>query len=173
MNIQLPKYINPKAKTSVYIDAANMFYSQKTMSFKINYQKLYRFIATSFNMRLISYYTGYDPQNEKQLKFLAKLEGFGYRVVSKPIKRINSKRKRVDKANVDVELAIDAVLECDSYNNFIIASGDSDFGYLLQVLKQKSKNILVMSSRGHISKELRQLSDVYIPLEKLKSEIAV
>ncbi|HRN70994.1 MAG TPA: NYN domain-containing protein [Candidatus Woesebacteria bacterium] len=173
MNIQLPEHINPKAKTAVYIDAANMFYSQKTINFRINYEKLYTFFDSTFNIRTISYYTGYDPKNKNQLKFLAKLEIFGYRVISKPVKQINSKDKRIDKANVDVELAIDTILEHDSYKNFIIASGDSDFGYLLQVLKQKKKDIIVLSARGHISKELRQLSDLFIPIEKLRSKISV
>lgn len=173
MKLKLPKHINPKNKTEIYIDAANMFYSQKTMRFKIDYQKLYAFLDKAFNVRSVIYYTGYDPENVNQLKFLSKLEEFGYKVVRKPIKHINSGHKRIDKANVDVELAIDAVIDCELYTNFILASGDSDFRYLLEVLKEKGKNILVLSSRGHISRELRQLSDSYIPMEKLKKDIGV
>lgn len=169
----MPKYINPKAKTNIYIDAANMFYSQKTIDFKIDYKKLFNFFERSFALHSISYYTGYDPSNLEQLKFLAKLEELNYKVISKPIKRICSRnKKRIDKANVDVELAIDAVMDMGSYKNIILASGDSDFGYLFEILKRNKKNLIVLSARGHISRELRQLSDVYIPLERLKGIIS-
>lgn len=167
----IPKYINPKLKTGVYIDAANIFYASQTLNYKIDFEKLINFFDKKFNVRQVSYYTGYDPENKGQLKFLAKLDEFGYRVIRKPVKRINTSKKTIEKANVDVELAIDAIEEADLYENIILASGDSDFGYLVKTLKEKGKTVIVLSARGHISRELIQLSDYYLPLEKLENEI--
>lgn len=158
-------------KTSVYIDAANMFYSYKTTRYKIDYKKLYAYFSSQFNLRKISYYTGFDTDNEKQLKFLAKLEKFGFDVIRKPVKLIKTDKNILQKANVDVELAIDAILNMHSYENIILASGDSDFAYLIEVLKNQKKNVIVLSSRGHISKELIKLSDKFITLEELKADL--
>ena len=37
------KNLKLKGKTAVFIDAANMFYAQKTIGFKIDYKKLKRY----------------------------------------------------------------------------------------------------------------------------------
>ena len=52
-----------------------------------------------------------------------------------------------------------------------MVSGDSDFAYLLEMLKRKGKKLIVISARGHISKELIINSDYYVPLESLKEKI--
>lgn len=161
-----------KGKTAVFIDAANIFYASKTLKFRLDFSRLIQFFKINLNIRQISYYTGYDPDNKGQLKFLAKLEAFGYYVVRKPVKKIKAKGKLVEKANVDVELAIDALEESLSYKNIILVSGDSDFAYLVKKLKLRGKNIIVISARGHISKELIQLADYYLPLERLEDEIS-
>ena len=94
--------------------------------------------------------------------FKHKLEKIGYKVIRKPL----------DKANVDVELAIDAILERESYNTLILASGDSDYSYLVEILKKIGKYIIVLSARGHISKELARGANEFISLESLKEEIS-
>ncbi len=151
---QPTKKMVEKQKAHVYIDAANMFYSQKTIGFEVDYKKFFKFLFEKYNAKKINYYTGYNPENIKQLKFLAKLETFGYRVIRKPIKIIKTKKKIIEKANVDVELTIDAMQEKNQYDTVVLASGD-----------------IVISARGHISKELINLTDYYLPLEKIKKEI--
>lgn len=161
-----------KGKTAVYIDAANIFYASKTLKYQIDFKKLIKYFGDNFNVDKIFYYTGFDPQNNKQIKFLDKLDKFGYRVIKKPIKKINKKGIYKEKANLDVELSIDAVINEGKYKNLVLVSGDSDFAYLLEILKRKGKKLIVISARGHISKELIINSDYYVPLESLKEKIA-
>jgi len=78
--------------------------------------------------------------------------------------------KLLPKGNLDVELALDAFRLADDYDTLLLFSGDSDFGYLLDLLKHKGKKVLVVSTRGHISKELLERAK-YIDLRKLKEEI--
>ncbi len=49
-------------------------------------------------------------------------------------------------------------------------SGDSDFASLVDELKARNKWAIVVSTRGHISKELLDRAK-YIDLRKLKNEI--
>jgi len=67
-------------------------------------------------------------------------------------------------------LALDAYRLKGSYNTLILFSGDSDFAYLIDLLKKDGKKIFVFSTRGHISKELL-IRSKYIDLRKLKEEI--
>ena len=75
------------------------------------------------------------------------------------------------KADFDVEISVDALDWKDKYDTFVLFSGDSDFKYLVKYLKKRSnKTVIVISRRGHISKELREsvFIDYYQDIYKLK-----
>jgi len=165
----LKKYT--KGKVAVFIDAANILYSQQTLGWRIDYQKLRDYLQSQAKILGIFYYTGKVGALEKQIKFIKKLERLGLSVVSKEVKFIKiDGGKLLPKGNLDVELALDAFRLADDYDTLLLFSGDSDFGYLLDLLKHKGKKVLVVSTRGHISKELLERAK-YIDLRKLKEEI--
>jgi uncharacterized LabA/DUF88 family protein len=56
----------------------------------------------------------------------------------------------------------------DNYDTAILFSGDSDFVPVVEFVKRKKRKVIVISSRGHIAKELIKASDRYIPFEILK-----
>jgi uncharacterized LabA/DUF88 family protein len=76
------------------------------------------------------------------------------------------------KGNLDIELALDAYRKKDEYETFVLFSGDSDFEYLLRLLKESEKRIIVISTRKHVSKELLLRADYYLDLKKLTGEIS-
>lgn len=165
----LEKYVFGKA--AVFIDAANIYYSQKSLKWKIDFQKLKHYLEEEIKVNQFLYYTSYIDKNEKQQDFLKRLYHLGYSVKTKDIKLIKTRDNRtILKGNVDIELALDAYRLSSSYKTLILLSGDSDFSYLIDLLKQKKKRIVVMSTRGHISKELLERSK-YIDLRKLKEFI--
>ena len=49
-------------------------------------------------------------------------------------------------------------------------SGDSDFAPLLDAAKQQGKRVIVMSTKGHIAKELLERAK-YVNLKKIKEKI--
>ena len=160
-----------KGRVAVFIDAANIFYSQRTLKWHIDYEKLASYLRNTLNLIGIFYYTGHVGSLEKQQKFLKKLISLGYHVTSKEIKFIRvSGSTDIPKGNLDVELALDAYRMRDEFDTIILFSGDSDFAYLLEMLKQGGKNTIVVSMRGHISRELLERAK-YIDLPKLRSVI--
>jgi uncharacterized LabA/DUF88 family protein len=50
-------------------------------------------------------------------------------------------------------------------------SGDSDFSIPIDKIKKKGKRIIVISTRGHISRELLERAK-FVDLRKLKNEIS-
>mgnify|MGYP001576020896 FL=1 len=160
-----------KGRTAVFIDAANIFYSEQTLGWRIDYQRLADYLRQELSLTGLYYYTGIIEKSEKQRAFLKKLESFGYVVTTKEVKFIRLPGGAfTSKGSLDIELALDAYMRRDDYDTCILFSGDSDFAYLLDVLKQDGKRIVVVSTRGHVSRELVARAK-YVALPKLREII--
>jgi len=64
----LKKYT--KGKVAVFIDAANILYSQQTLGWRIDYQKLRDYLQSQAKILGIFYYTGKVGALEKQIKLI-------------------------------------------------------------------------------------------------------
>ena len=158
-------------KTAVFIDAANIFYSQKTLGWRVDYRKLAHYLQTEADIVGLYYYTGRVGSQEKQTAFLNALYTFGYQVTEKEVKFIKvSGSPDLPKGNLDVELALDTFRLRENFDTFVLFSGDSDFAYLLDLLKKEEKRVIVVSMRGHVSRELLQRAK-YVALPRLRPMI--
>lgn len=120
------------------------------------------------NLKGIYFYTGRVGDNNKQDSFLQKLGRFGYVVKSKEVKQIRLENNAFEwKGNLDVELALDSFRLRSGFDTILLFSGDSDFAYLLDLLRKDNKRVIVFSTRGHVSKELITRAK-YIDLKKLR-----
>jgi len=91
--------------------------------------------------------------------------------VTKKVKFIKNKSgKCISKGNLDVELTIDAMHNKNSYDTFLLFSGDSDFEALIKYLKRNNKKCLAFSTKSHISIELIKEAK-FIDLKKLSGFI--
>ena len=118
---------------------------------------------------------------DSQKYFLRYLSKVGVDVVTKPLKKIlldkndlmftHSKDGYVYKANFDVEMTADMLLETEDINRIIIFSGDSDFAYLVKKLKSLGRGTTVVSSRKTIAWELKLEKAEIIFLEDIESQI--
>ena len=68
------------------------------------------------------------------------------------------------KANFDVEISVDAVANLNQFKTMILFSGDSDFVYLLNFLKENGKRVILFSRKGHVAKELFSAIDCYFDI---------
>lgn len=160
-----------KGRVYVFIDAANILYSQQTLHWRIDYKKLKEYFEKECDVRAIYFYTGRVGDNHKQGTFLDKLRSLGYQVRAKEVKRIKTGRNSYEwKGNLDGELIIDALKNSKDFDTCILMSGDSDFASLVDELKRQGKRVIIMSSKSHISRELIERAK-YINIKKLKSLI--
>src|SRR3989344_495994 len=141
-------------KTAIFIDAANILYSQHTLGWHIDYKKLEAYLRRETELVGLYYYTGKVGSAQKQAAFIEKLRSFGYTVVAKEVKFIRAGKVLLPKGNLDVELALDAFRLKETFQSLLLFSGDSDFAYLLDLLKRDKKRTFVVSTRGHVAKEL-------------------
>ena len=160
-----------KGRIYVFIDSANILYSQRTLGWRVDYQKLREYLEKECDLRGLYFYTGKIGKDHKQRRFLEKMINYGYQVKSKEVKMIKIAPNIYErKGDLDAELIIDALKNIDNFDTCILMSGDSDFAPLVDELKTKGKRVIVVSSKHHISKELIERAK-YINLKKLKNQI--
>ena len=164
-----------KGKTFVFIDASNIYHSQRKLGWRIAFLRLKEYLEKNADLGRIYFYTAYDSNYLKQRKFLDFLEINGYTVRKKKVKFIkdfNREDGGFHKGNLDVELTIDAVHNRDNFQSFILFSGDSDFEALIKYMKVYKKNCLVISTKDHVSIELIKQAK-FIDLKKIRYDIGM
>lgn len=168
---QTPKIAHQKI--AIFIDAANIFYSQRTLGWRVDYEKFLIYWHHQGKITGAYFYTAVISTNKKQLSFFKALEKIGYSVIRREVKIIHDRKSKkvVQKGNFDVKLAIDIVLKAKEFDTAILVSGDSDFEPVIEYLRSIKKKVLIVSSRGHIARELIVRANEYLPLEKIKKEI--
>lgn len=161
-----------RGRVYVFIDAANILYSQQSLHWRVDYEKLKNYFEKECDLGAMYFYTGRVGDNHKQSAFLEKLKKLGYQVRAKEVKRIRISRNTFEwKGNLDAELIIDALKNSDNFDTCILMSGDSDFAPLLDELKTREKRVIVMSTKHHISRELIERAK-YVNMKKLKDQIS-
>lgn len=148
----------------VFIDAGNLFYTQKSMKWKIDWLKFRKLFPknTKFN-----YFTAFDPKNYNQTRHNYFLAKSGFYLFTKPIQLIAGNHK----GNMDVELAWEMSKSIAYLQTFVIVSGDGDFEYILSDLKNNfRKQVLILASQNNSNHRLLQKFN-FLSLESLKSEL--
>src|SRR3989344_7798389 len=171
--------MKPKAK--IYIDGANMFYTQKKLGWFIDWKQIKDFLQEKWDVSEVRYYTGVKSDDEKMASFLRYLDNVGITSITKPIKVIKvddnhpSKKlynySEIYKSNCDVEITADILLERKEVDEIILFTGDSDFQYLIKRLKDIGKKVIIFSSRKTISWEIKLEATEYIYLEDIRNRI--
>ncbi|WP_076792022.1 NYN domain-containing protein [Chlorobium sp. KB01] len=162
-------------RAAVFIDGANLFYTQRHLGWQIDFSRLMAFFMTGYASVEANYYVpASEPVSEENAAFTRVLTAQGYRIISKPVKKIVNKEtgEVIMKGNLDVELVVDALIDSERYDTFMLFSGDSDFLPLLRALKEKGKEVIVYSTQGLSARELLAEPNVtYCDLSLLRDRI--
>lgn len=100
---------------------------------------------------------------EKAQNYRDRVRLAGFHIVQK-----NKKRFRQDdgteivKANADLDMAVDAILQAENLDYIMIGSGDGDFLRLVHALQNKGKRVDALGF-GNVSAELKRDVDYYFP----------
>jgi len=95
----------------------------------------------------------------QRIRFYLKLKEFGYELYLKPVKLYGQEDGTMKrKANCDVEMAFYLMKEEDIFSRVVILSGDGDFLPVLKYLKEKKKEIIVLSRGPRTAKEIRKFA---------------
>lgn len=85
----------------------------------------------------------------------------GYHLILKEVRRyLTSEGETMVKADADLELAIDALLQSENLDYVLLGSGDGDFVRLVRALQNRGKRVDLLSFMN-TSKDLRQEVDYH------------
>ncbi len=170
-----------KPRAKVYIDGANMFYTQRKLGWSIDWEKVKALVQQEFDVLEFRYYTGLKKGDRKMPKYLRYLDKIGFTTITKPLKKIAIDKDHpywklygytfVYKANFDVEMTADILLERADLDCVILFSGDSDFADLGKRLRDLGKTLVVFSSRKTLSWELKLACQEYRFLEDIQQTV--
>lgn len=156
-------------RKALFIDGNNLYFVQRKLKWNVDFEKLLRYFRGESEFYNAFYYSGYDVNDQNQENFLKALTLIGYTVRKKPLKTISSQdNEEKQKSNMDVEMTLDLILTASHYDEAYLFSGDGDFESVVEYLRVMGKEIVVVSTLGHIAIELRNAADRYIDLAELK-----
>lgn len=156
------------SRIGVYVDVANIY---RNGGQRMRYDVLREF-ACRDNAEAVrlNAYVSYDvtrAENDldyenRQTSFHSALRDLGYKVVVKRVKWYQDDSGRwVGKANADLDLAVDALLQSEKLDRVLIASGDGDFVQVVRALQNKGCRVEVVAL-DNVSKDLRQEADLFV-----------
>lgn len=169
---------DPREKIALFIDGANLYAASKSLGFDVDYRKLLKaFQKRGYLLRAYYYTALIEDQEYSSIRPLIDwLDYNGYRVVTKPAKEFTDLLgRRKIKGNMDIELAIDAMEQCETVDHLVIFSGDGDFTTLVEALQRRGRKVSVVSTMATqppmIADDLRRQADHFIDLNSLKAEV--
>lgn len=102
-------------------------------------------------------YVVHDPARKVQT-FSQVLHAYGYVVRARTMRHQKGILKPMH-TDWDVGITIDALDKLDEYDTFVLVSGDGDFAQLLEYLRAKGKQTVVLSFEGTTSRLLYESAD--------------
>ena len=154
-------------KVGVFVDAENIKYNG---GYNLRYDVLRRFAARSGSKLLrLNIYLAFDANRAKDDSEYAKrsytyqntLREFGWKLITKPVKRyVDEEGNTTTKANSDLELAVDALLQAENLDEILLLTGDGDFLQLVSALQNKGCRVELIAF-NNVSRQLTRQVDAY------------
>ena len=148
----------------VFVDVSNLFYSAKSAGVEVNYCRLLEHAIAGRDLIRASAYTGVDPENPNQRKFIDFLRANGYKVLCKDIHKYEGGRI---KANLDIEIAVDIMLLSENLDVVVLVSGDGDFVRLIEAVQMRGVRCEVVGFGISTSNELIEVADQFTEIGSL------
>lgn len=114
-------------------------------------------------------------QHLKRIRFYIKLEQMGYTLILKPVKIFNTGESiAVRKANCDVDMTFYMMRERNAFDKILVLTGDGDFLPVLKYLREKNKQVLILSRSERTAKEIKQFAgDKFMDFNYLRERIKI
>jgi uncharacterized LabA/DUF88 family protein len=159
---------NSTTRVGVYVDVANI---NRNGGYGMGYEVLREFACRDDAEALrLNAYVSYDAEKARRdsyyfhrtNSFYSVLRDFGYKVIQKEVKWfVDEDGNRVAKANADLDLAVDALLQSENLDRVLLVTGDGDFVQVVRALQNRGCRVEVVAFRN-VSAELRREADLFM-----------
>lgn len=154
-------------RVGVFVDAENVRYNG---GYQMRYDVLRRFAGRQGGtLQRLNTYQAYDVERAKEDAEYAKksrayqqmVRDFGWKIVVKPVRRYTDEAGNVTtKANADLDMAVEAMLQADKLDQVLLVTGDGDFIQVVTALQNKGCRVELIGFRN-VSRQLQQEVDAF------------
>jgi len=157
-----------KENNFAFIDGQNLYLSIKSLGWKIDYDKLRKYLNDKYKVSKAFIFLGYVASNED---LYTSLQKSGYLCVFKPTLVYKNGET---KGNCDAELVLHTMLEIDNFDRAILVTGDGDFHCLVKHLIKRDKlRKLLIPNQASYSALLKRFPSEYLAfVSDLEKKIA-
>jgi uncharacterized LabA/DUF88 family protein len=157
------------SRVGVYVDAENL---RLNGGYGMRYDVLREFACRGEAEAVrLNVYIAYDENRAgkdqaykgKINEFFLVLRDFGYKVNRKTVKWFTDESgNRFGKANADLDMAVDILLQSENLDRVVLATGDGDFVKAVRAVQNKGCRVEIVAFQN-VSQELRDEADMFMP----------
>lgn len=154
-------------KIGVFVDAENIKFNG---GYQLRYDVLRRFAARDGGTLLrLNTYLAYDPERARNDPEYAKksaiyqqmVRDYGWKIIVKKVRRFTDEEGNVTtKANADLDMAVDAMLQVENLDRILLVTGDGDFLQVVTALQNRGCRVELLGFKN-VSKALQQQVDAF------------
>ncbi len=155
-------------KVGVFVDAENIKFNG---GYQLRYDILRRFAARDGGSLLrLNTYLAFDQERAREDSEYAKksyiyqqmVRDFGWKIIVKYVRRFTDEEGNITmKANADLDLAVEAMLQADNLDSVLLVTGDGDFLQVVTALQNRGCRVDLLAFQN-VSKQLaRQVDGFY------------
>lgn len=154
-------------RVGVYVDAENIRYNG---GYQMRYDILRRFAARDQGiLQRLNTYIAFDAERAREDHEYARkartyqqmVRDFGWKVRVKTVRRYTDESGNVTtKANADLDMAVDAMLQAEKLDQVILVTGDGDFLQVVNALQNRGCRVELIGFKN-VSRQLQQEVDEF------------
>ncbi|MEY2333759.1 NYN domain-containing protein [Acidithiobacillus ferrianus] len=159
---------NGELHIGVYVDAENIRYNG---GYAMRYDVLRRFAGREDEARLLrlnTYMAVDDERMKRDREYREPIRGYqqavrdlGWKIIEKPVRWfVDEEGNTMSKANADLDLAVDVMLQSERLDQVLLVTGDGDFLQVVRALQNKGCRVEVLAFRN-VSRELQHEADAF------------
>lgn len=156
------------SKIGVYVDVANV---NRNGGYGMHYDVLRQFACRDGAEAIrLNAYASFDPERSREdggyrkgiNAYFSVLREYGFKVIQKKVKWYqDEKGNRFGKANSDLDMAVDALMQSRYLDRVLLVTGDGDFVQVVRALQNFGCRVEV-ASFDNVSLELKREADLYL-----------
>lgn len=142
-------------KAGIFVDASNISVNG---GYSMRYDVLKEYCQRSHTQLIrLNTYLAYDAERaetdleyrDRQVAYHSVLRSFGFKVITKNIKRfVTEEGEFVSKANADIDMAVDILLQTNNLDKIYVLTGDSDFQKVVQAVQNKGSRVELIAFKN-------------------------
>ncbi|MCM8745921.1 NYN domain-containing protein [Thermomicrobium sp. CFH 73360] len=153
---------NQTDRVAVFFDMSNLYFVARDLGVRIDYSRLLEFLVAGRRLACAYAYVTLASEESSAVPFLTWLRRNGFRVVTRTLRRAGDGTLRGD---LDLELAVDVLLQTPHVDVVVLVTGDGDYCYLVETVQRLGRRVEIASAPRNTAVELMELADYYVDLE--------